>query len=226
MSRELDRVFVEVCFDSDETDLDAVISEISDRFDGYSAPLRISPHRPPNVISDDYIRSRFAELLVVASRYANAFTERFEDELHVDPRLMMIAVRSAYRDIERYKLYHLDKPYSDLSDCVKRAAYITKWIAKVKPLQLSATLDKDDSVAIDVIASTPARASMANVMFAITCSLKYFECELGINPKLDQKVFHEAVYDLTFREINIDAKLMLFQLLVDRLGGNEIISKA
>ena len=225
MTKKLDRVFVEVSFDPENSSYEEVIGLFGNNPDPTRFGVRNQIDRPPAVISDEYICERFAELMVVSSKYSTAFSKRFDDKLHVDPRLMMIAVRSAYDDIARYKLYHLQKPYSDRSDCVKRAAYITKWFAKIKPLQMTQTIPENNEQKID-FRSAPAKASMANVMFALSCSLKYFECELGVKPLIDPKIFHETVYDLTYRDMNIDSMLMLYQLLADRISGNEIISQA
>src|SRR5664279_6318659 len=54
-------------------------------------------------------------------------------KLTFDPLVMANVAVSAMDDIWRWKVYHL-KDSNKLSDAIKRAAFFTKWILKLKPI--------------------------------------------------------------------------------------------
>jgi len=134
--------------------------------------------------------------------------------LATDPRLIYLTVISAFDDIERYKAYHLEKPYRDRSDAVKRSAFLTKWIVKIGPYQ---TVFSEGDDPRDI------KPALANILFALSVSTVNICIDCKKDFKLSQITAHELCYDLLYRRVNEDALLSVFQKIVNLINGHSII---
>lgn len=191
------------------------------------APLNrdmdVGINRPPKIFSREDIMVRFVDHWDMAQDFIEYYQKRYGIALHVDPRLLYLAIVSAWDDIERYKLYHLQEPYNQRSDAIKRAAYLTKWITKIGPLysvspEQDASLDQISEK--DLVDTRPALANIFFSLFASTAHLMHF---LQINFVLEEDVAYEICYDLLFRRINEDTLLSWFQFIAKNARGELVV---
>jgi hypothetical protein len=160
----------------------------------------------PRLIPLDKLREHYADHFAWGEVYVNRLNARYDTRLFVNPSALYIAVKSAYDDIERYKLYHQDNPIDQKSNSVKRVSYLTKWIVKSRPIQYEPHYDLKNAVPF-----------IANAGYALSLSRAHISAEI-------KKEFHftldkesEFIYDLTYREITGDGLLAIFQNFYDLL---------
>ncbi len=223
MTDSLRRIFVEVRYKDRSARQTDLMADLERRLDGYPQEYQITPHKPPRIFSDEEIEDRFVHLFKVAEVFRERFKANFGLELELDPRLLYIATISAYDDIERYKAYHLAKPYSDRSDAVKRAAYLTKWISKLAPFQTSfdtETLRKQisqDEMDVD------ARPALASILFSIMVAMVHISIVCKKDVWLTADAEFRLAYDLLYRRVNEDALLATYQKIVDIALGVQVV---
>ena len=128
-------------------------------------------------------------------------------------------------DIWRYKVFHLEEgddpekawQEESLSDCVKRAAYFTKWIVKHRPIyhhRASSDIDPDD------------RTLVINELFAINVGLTTLATALNVQMiQLDPEYFSELMYDLHYRQLSDDALLHIYSVIRNSVEGRPPIMK-
>jgi len=131
-----------------------------------------------------------------------------EISLRVNPKALFLAVKSAYDDIYRYKAYHLNDPQRQLSDSVKRAAYLCKWMNKFRPIEYSGEFDVDDGAALDDIS-----AELLNGVFTLQTCRTHIADELSKDFSFEDIYFDEFQYDLLYRDIGSDGLLHIFQMI-------------
>jgi hypothetical protein len=158
-------------------------------------------------ITEQDREERFSDLCVMAQALAEVWsgTPRFV-KVTIDERLLYSVVVSAMDDIERYKQYHLADPISMKSDAVKRAAYMTHWLRRYRPLHVqydaNRPLNDDPSFLIN-----------ENYCLLVACS--YLSHDIGINISFPESKTYEIVYDLLYREITPDGLILFFQTIKD-----------
>lgn len=214
MTDHLDRIFVEVCYDAKTTDHDSLVEKIRKAVDGLGDRATVSKDRPPRIFSDQELEDRYLNLYKTAEKYRIGLETRLAVKLITDPRLMYLATISAFDDIERYKAYHLEKPYRDRSDAVKRSAFLTKWIVKIGPYQ-TVFAEGDDPRDI--------KPALANTLFALAVSTVNISIDCKKDFKLSESAAHEMCYDLLYRTVDEDALLSLYQKIVHLINGQSII---
>lgn len=160
-------------------------------------------------IDPAYLKARFKEHFSYASKFADALNERYDLGLTVNPNSFGIVVKSAYDDVIRYKEYHLENPGSGeadgRSDCVKRAAYLAKWINRLRPIEKIGTIEIPEIHSV-----------LVNAYFSLYMIESFISAERGQPFHLDQEVTAALVYDFTYRELSGDA-LLNFCFLLERL---------
>lgn len=219
MTDHLDRIFVEICYDGKKANKDDLVQRINDftaECSGWEEieSVNINPDRPPRIFSDAELEDRFLNLYKTAEKYRAGLEGRLGIKLSLDPRLLYLVTISAFDDIERYKAYHLERPYSDRSDAVKRSAFLTKWIAKIGPYQ---TIFSEGDDPRDV------KPALANILFALTVSTIHISIDTGKNFKINQSAMHDLCYDLLYRRVNEDALLSTFQKFVRILRDENLL---
>ncbi len=137
---------------------------------GFPYDYQITVDKPPSIFSAEELEERFVTLFQVAQSYQMKYMQRFGVKLQLDPRLLYISVVSTFDDIARYKAYHLERPYTDRSDAVKRSAYLTKWLAKIGVFQTAFDWDEEDFSKV-LRPNLNARTALANISFAIFVSM-------------------------------------------------------
>lgn len=214
MTDQLDRIFVEVCFDSKNHNADGLVDQLSKVIVGIGDAVTITKNRPPRIFSDSELENRFLNLYKTAEMYRKGLEGRLGIRLQIDPRLLYLATISAFDDIERYKAYHLEKPYTDRSDAVKRSAFLTKWISRIGPFQ---TIYQEGDDPRDI------RSALANILFSITVSTIHISIDCNRTFKLSALSAHELSYDLLYRRVNEDALLATYQKIVHILKDRAIV---
>lgn len=168
----------------------------------------------PRLITLDILEERFADYYSHADRFVTDLNDAFKTKVFVNAPALFVAVKSAYDDIERYKLYHLDDPENQKSNAVKRVAYLTKWIVKARPIQYPADGDLQDVIPY-----------IANAAFAIYLARTLIASELDQEFFFTEEKETELVYDLTYREMTGDGLLAIFQMIYDQAAGIQLFEE-
>lgn len=160
------------------------------------------------IISLEKLRDHYADHFHWAVSYVDKANKVYHTQLFVNTSALYIAVKSAYDDIERYKIYHQEDPQRHKSNSVKRVAYLTKWIVKTRPIQYTPVSGAKDLIPL-----------LANAGYALTVSRSHISGEIKKEFFFSSEKMTEFVYDLTYREITGDALLAIFQNYYDLLLG-------
>ena len=137
--------------------------------------------------------------------------------------MMVNVAQSAMDDIWRYKAYHLRDP-EKLSDSVKRSAFFTKWIVRLRPIYF----DRIPSDVKDKIPNLDKRDStlLENEKYAIFISLSTIASDLKVNEIiLDPKFLAGFLYDLHYRELSGDALLALYNIIRNAARNESVVLK-
>lgn len=108
---------------------------------------------------------------------------------------LMRAAISFWEDILRVKAYH---PINR-ADKSKKAAYLFKWIAKMRPVK--PLVDHPERL-------TNAEIN-ANALFAFLCACGYLKCRKA----LPKEELHRIIYSATYRDIHPDEWAIIFEYL-------------
>lgn len=153
--------------------------------------------------------SAFIEELVGEARL-DARKAHYNATFHINRKLVYDIVISTYIDIARHKEFHFDNPRTKKSDAVKRAAYFTKWIVRFRPIQI---LLKES-------VSDPNTENDAPVLLNELLAMEWGICciaqDAGLSDlMLKRKSRTNLLYDLHFRDLNVDGLLAMYQLISD-----------
>lgn len=180
------------------------------------------PDYVPPFTEDDVLR-RFQFLSERCLRYMKAMHSSHPRwRLRFDHLVMLNVAHSAMDDIWRYKSYHLRDP--DMrSDAVKRAAFLTKWITRLRPIYFARILSAGDpEAAFDKKDTT----LLANEGFAVHISLTTLATEMGKDEiVLEQDFFAHFLYDLYYRSLSEDALIGLYEIMRGAVQGRSVLLK-
>jgi len=166
------------------------------------------------------LKNRFVDHWSVAEEYAAVIAQQFNVEIDLHVRKLYLAVISAYKDIERYKNFHLTDPLNQKSDAVKRTAYLAKWISRFKPLQVR-EVDAVGELSFEDIATDD--ATIVNELFAIYLASVHLSVDVKKDFVISDEKAQELAYEMLFRQLNEDAFMMIFQLMRDYVSGTKEI---
>ena len=178
------------------------------------------PDYVPPFTKDEVLR-RFQFLSESCERYLKAMRDsRPTSRLRFDHLVMLNVAQSAMDDIWRYKSYHLRDP-SKRSDGVKRAAFLTKWITRLRPIYCARILSANDPAAeFDKKDTT----LLANEGFAIYLSTSTLATETKKEEiALDPDFFANFLYDLHYRSLSEDALIGLYEIIRGAVQGKSVI---
>lgn len=166
--------------------------------------------------SAEEINDRFVDHWEFADDFIVGFLsapERNDSKLHiiVNARRLRLAIASTYKDIARYKNFHQNNPWVERLDCVKRAAYLVKWIVQVKPI----TVTGRDKEFQDIENTELDEVEIINELFAIHLYELHLSDEIEKNIALSDDKLFELSYDLIYRQISVDGWIAIFQLIKD-----------
>jgi len=136
-------------------------------------------------------------------------------DVGLDQAVLYDVMVSANHDIERYKSWHQDNPKQQKSDAIKRAAYFTKWLTRLRPIWVSRPTG--------YFPERRDRSVFLNERFALEWALANlsFELDRKCPTPTPDKLF-QLLYDLHYRELSDDALLHIFQLYYDLARGTQI----
>jgi hypothetical protein len=132
-------------------------------------------------------------------------------KLNFDPLVMANIAVSTMDDIWRWKVYHL-RDGTKRSDAIKRAAFFTKWILRLRPIHFEnrplksidfiANFDKDDSTLL------------INELFALHVALASVATDAGLKKIiLTDALTADLLYDFHYRSLNDDALMQIYSIL-------------
>jgi len=165
----------------------------------------------------DVLEDRFTDLWELAENFQEGFERNFSASLRVDERHLFLVIVSAYEDIARYKSFHLKNPESEKSDAIKRSAYLTKWICRIKPIQV---LKNNHNTAESDIDWT----SLVNELFAMSVATIHLSVHIGRDFVLTPEKEYSIVYYLLYRDLNEDALIALFSTISEAASGIKIMT--
>lgn len=180
------------------------------------------PDYVPPFTKDDILR-RFQFFSEECQRYLDATHVLHPTwRLRYDHLVMLNVVHSAMDDIWRFKSYHLRDP-NKRSDAVKRAAFLTKWIIRFRPIYYARILSADDpAAAFDKKDTT----LLVNEGFAVHISLTTLATEVGVEKiLLDPDFYANFLYDLHYRNYPEDALLAMYDVMRSAVKGKSVILK-
>lgn len=163
------------------------------------------------------INDRFVDHWELAEHFVTGFlcaSGRGGSNLAIDvnPRRLRLVIASAYKDVARYKNFHQRDPWVERLDCVKRCAYLAKWIVRVKPLIV---IGDESDLANDVDQANLDEAELINEFFVLYLFENHLSTEIGKNISLSLDKAWDLAYDLIYREISVDGWISIFQLVKD-----------
>lgn len=133
-------------------------------------------------------------------------------DIAFDPLIMTNVGVSAMDDIWRWKVYHLrDIEHPKRSDAIKRTAYFTKWLVKLRPIYFVRPLDAHTFISsFDKNDST----LLINEAFAFHVARGSLATEAGVakiltTPELTANI----LYDLHYRKLSEDALMQIYELI-------------
>src|SRR6056297_516855 len=98
----------------------------------------------PQLIPAEVLEARFSEHYAFATLFLEQWHKRgFGPQMVINENALFLVIKSAYDDVFRYKMYHLDDDGNSRSNGVKRAAYLCKWICKCKPIEYADRANAD-----------------------------------------------------------------------------------
>jgi hypothetical protein len=168
----------------------------------------------------EFSKAEIQSRIVDHWEFADDFIEAYMGAHEIDPsevriivsqRRLAMATDSAYQDIARYKNYHLKEPWSAKLDCIKRSAYLLKWISRFKPLMVVSALGEDP----DINNLKADYLELANEFFCLYLFEMHLSQEIGIDVALSDQKGKELAYDLLYRGINVEGWIGLFQMVKD-----------
>lgn len=171
----------------------------------------------PQLVPEEILHSRYSEHYAHARLFLEAWHKRdFGPEMVINENALFLTVKSAYDDIYRYKMYHLDDSKDQRSNGVKRAAFLCKWICKFKPIEYADHAKTDSLHDISgLLVNADFSQWMARVHIAADKGGAHFQ--------FSNRYLFELLYDLTFRELPGDALLHIFQNAHTKIVSKEEI---
>jgi len=117
------------------------------------------------------------------SEMYNMFVESkptIKDKTYLNKHLLIVAIKSYYDDIYRFKLYS----HSERADNHKQSAYIIKWLSKIRPIQILPDIEISDDVLL------------VNASFAIFVGFCFINCNIAdiISPHYLKHLLYMAQY--------------------------------
>lgn len=105
------------------------------------------------------------------------------DKIFINKALLHIAVKSYFKDIERYKAFH----GTERADQHKKAAFTIKWLAKIRPVTSRVG---DSNLTEDEI--------LANSIYSLISGLCFLDIDIE---EISSKLFENLLYTCQYRDI-------------------------
>lgn len=140
-------------------------------------------------------KERFETLNKIYGFFMNASPE-LKDAVYLNRSLLKIVVKSYFDDIYKFKVY----TRSVRANEHKQAAYLIKWISRIRPIQILPKATTSDLVLL------------ANAQYAVFVGFSFLfkEDEFQIIEKMNERYYQELIYTAQYR--NISGKTLAFAL--------------
>lgn len=166
----------------------------------------------------EQLEDRFADHYALAQSYVEALKSEFNVDARVSERRLYLTIISAYKDIERYKNFHLDDPFRQRSDAIKRAAYLAKWLCRFKPITVMDAGELSDLTNTDVD-----KATLVNELFALHLASVHISVDIQKDFVIAEEKAYEIAYEMLFRNLNEDSYLLVFQMIRDHITQKPLV---
>ena len=168
----------------------------------------------------EVIRARFIDHWVLADDFLEGLELEYGIKTGLDVRRLYLVIVSCYKDIERFKNFHLNDPFSQKSDAIKRASYLSKWFCRFKPIYVVGSeaniLDQLGDIGID-------KSTLVNEMFAIYVASIHLSSDIKRPFLIGAEKGHELAYEMLYRHLSEDSFMLFYQLLLDQLRNKEVV---
>jgi hypothetical protein len=155
----------------------------------------------------------FSRHLIRLETYVEAWNNDPDNRGHQirpNAQALFLSVKSSHDDIARYKAYHLSDPRNGISNSVKMSAYLCKWMARFKVVELATPDSQDEHEDVTAI--------LLNGAFALYLCRTLIGAELKTPFYFTDQYGDEFQYDLLYREIGEDGLLHIFQMIFTAVG--------
>lgn len=147
------------------------------------------------------LTQKIATRFVLFSKAFDVFNQRLIqrniDIFYMSNPLLMIAVKSYFHDIRRLKSFH----HMTRADHFKIAGYSTKWLSKVRPIQVQ-KVDARDEARLN-------RIAFVNSEFALMQGLNFANVDINGIGDLAENI----MYDCCYRDIDGGIMAQLYKAL-------------
>jgi len=170
--------------------------------------------------SSEEIELRFVDHWALADQYRHRLESEFNVKTDLQTRRLYLAIVSAYKDIERYKNFHLVDPFAQKSDAIKRVAYLSKWICRFKPLSV---IEDSSAEGYDATNANVDKITLINELFALQVAAIHLSVHVGRDFVIGPEKAYEIAYEMLFRQVNEDSFMLVFQMIIDHLKNENIV---
>lgn len=179
----------------------------------YSAVFMDEKLKPFRESINPEAKRKAAELSILLGRIFNTYPWKKEylnnsgtPVFTLNSDILNSATIAIWEDLIRLQAYHT----IDVANKYKHAAYIFKWLNKLRPVQLDEGSIKNEN---DEGRITKWRKFFfqVNAVYALDCACSFF------NPKkMDNKMVNDIIYSAKYRDINPEQWAITFCCLSDR----------
>ncbi|MBF0620965.1 MAG: hypothetical protein HQL54_03480 [Magnetococcales bacterium] len=128
----------------------------------------------------------------------NAFAEKHKwKKTELNGQILANCVYSYYLEVQRHKEFH----GIDNADGIKKAAYLTKWLLKTRPIQVLNDNTRSETAKYPLL---------ANEGFALSVALTFLDIKWNAVPN---EVITRLLYDFHYRPVVAETLITKFLLL-------------
>jgi hypothetical protein len=166
----------------------------------------------------DELRTRFVDHWNLAETYCHEIGQEFGVKAEISVRRLYLTIITTYEDIARYKNFHLDDPFTQKSDAIKRASYLAKWLCRFKPLYVGegSSENEIDSVEFD-------KTVIVNELFALHLAAIHLSVDVGRDFVIADEKAYEIAYEMMFRHLSEDSYMLIFQMFRDHITETPLV---
>ena len=162
------------------------------------------------------VQIRFVDGLRHVEIFLANYNDIYKTDVRFDPGKLYLVFKSAMDDVQRYKDYHFGRNATKLADAVKRAAFVTKWLLRFRPLW-----EPLDDFHGNLSGAAHRPAIIVNEEFAISLSLLYLSEHINEDIRISPAKL-EVLYNFLYRDLSDDSFMLFYQLIIDAKTKREL----
>ena len=173
------------------------------------------------MFSTEDVKERYTVLVDLCLDFIAVMEGRHaSSKLRFDHLVMANVAKSAMDDIWRYKAYH-QRNRDKKSNAVKRAAYFTKWITRLRPIYFNRP-GPDEGQGFD----HQDTSLLLNEGFALHFSFTTIAGELKRESLFPEPEFMvDLMYDLRYRGLSGNALMTVFEMIYSAAEGDRLFKE-